>query len=340
MVVIEQDGRVIAGSAGRHGDAEYGAPFLRGVSLGINYLDTCQLALENGLEPSKMLLDGINAVVNGCRELFEMEYEYLSPSGKKFFLVSVTPRIKPGTGAVISHIETTQRRLAQTTLRELSGKMITSLEDERRRIARELHDEVSQRLALMGIELEQIMQALPKKQKDIRRRLRDLWGQNQETSQEVRHLSHNLHCSKLEYLGLVAALKSLCNDLSSHQELRIRFRHFEVPPSIPNDVSLCIYRVVQESLRNVIKHSGARAAQVSLSGGHREISLCISDEGCGFDPDGIKAKAGIGLIGIRERLLLIGGHVSIESQPSRGTRVVAWIPLPEQDQDANSLKRP
>jgi signal transduction histidine kinase len=190
----------------------------------------------------------------------------------------------------------------------------------------------------MGIELEQIMQALPRKQNEVRRRLRDLWGQNQETSQEVRHLSHNLHCSKLEYLGLVAALKGLCNELSNHQELRIRFKHFEVPSLIPKDVALCIYRVVQESLRNVIKHSGARVAQVVLSGGHRGLNLCISDEGSGFDPESIKTKAGIGLIGIRERLLLIGGEVSIESQPSRGTQVVARVPLPERG--TGSLKRP
>jgi signal transduction histidine kinase len=339
IVVVNKDGRVIAGSAGRHSDAESGAPLLNDVSLGVNYFDTCRLALENGLESAAILLEGINAVVNGSREMFEMEYEYLSPSGQKFFLVSVTPRSEAGSGAVISHIETTERRLAQTSLRELSGKMITSLEEERRRIARELHDDVSQRLALMGIEMEQIIQALPRKQSNVRRRLRDLWGQNQETSLDVRRLSHNLHSSKLEYLGLVAAVKSLCNELSNHQELRIRFKHFDVPSSIPTKVALCIYRVVQESLSNVIKHSGAREVQVVLSGGHREIHLCVSDEGAGFDPDSIKAKAGIGLIGIRERLLLVGGEVSIESQPSRGTRIVARVPLPEQGQDTNVLKR-
>ena len=332
LVVIDQGGRVIAGSVGRHCNAESGAPFLRGVSLGVNYFDICGHGLENEPESTATLLAGINAVVNGSRQAFEMEYEYVSASGPHFFHISVTPRGEAGTGAVISHIETTERRLAQTNLRELSGKLITSLEEERRRIARELHDDVSQRLALMGIELEQIMQALPKKDYNVRRRLRDVWGQNQETSQEVRQLSHNLHSSKLEYLGLVAALKSLCNDLSNHQELRIRFKHFDVPSYIPKDAALCVYRVVQESLRNVIKHSGARVAQVTLSGGRGEINLCISDEGHGFDLNDVKTKAGIGLIGMRERLLLVGGEVSIESQPSRGTRIVARVPLPEQRQ--------
>ena len=333
MVVIDQGGKVIAGSVGRHSNAASSAPFLRGVSLGVNYFDICGQGLENGPESTARLLGGIDAVVNGSRQTFEMEYEYVSASGPHFFHIAVTPRGEAGTGAVISHIETTERRLAQTNLRELSGKLITSLEEERRRIARELHDDVSQRLALMGIELEQIMQALPKKDINVRRRLRDVWGQNQETSQEVRQLSHNLHSSKLEYLGLIAALKSLCNDLSNHQELRIRFRHFDVPSYIPKDAALCIYRVVQESLRNVIKHSGARVAQVTLSGGHGEVNLCISDEGHGFDLNDVKTKAGIGLIGMRERLLLVGGEVSIESQPSRGTRIVARVPLPEQGKD-------
>jgi len=341
IVVVNQEGRVIAASVGRHFDAESGAPFLNGVSLGLNYFDTCRLALENGLESAAILLEGIDAVVKGSRKIFEMEYEYLPGSGQKFFRVTVTPRSEArGGGAVISHIETTERRMAQANLRELSGKMITSLEEERRRIARELHDDVSQRLALMGIEMEQIIQALPRKQSDVRRRLRALWGQTQETSLEVRRLSHNLHSSKLEYLGLVAAVKSLCNELSKRHGLRIRFNHFDIPSSIHKDVALCIYRVVQESLSNVIKHSGAREAQVALSGEHREINLCISDEGCGFDPANSKAKGGIGLIGIRERLLLIGGEASIESQPSRGTRILARVALPEQGRYTNVLKRP
>jgi signal transduction histidine kinase len=336
IVVVDQDAIVVAISTGKHFNADSDAPFLCGISTGANYFDACRAAIKKGLESTATLLGEIDAVIKGSRERFEMECEFQSASGPKFFRVSVTRRMEAGGGAVISHIETTERRRTQTKLRELSGKTITSLEDERRRIARELHDEVSQRLALMGIEIEQIMQALP--ENDVRRRLKDLWGHNQETSLEVRRLSHNLHSSKLEYLGLVAAVKSLCNDLSNHHGLRIRFKHVDVPPSIPKDVALCIYRVVQESLRNVIKHSGASEAQVALSGGQREINLCISDEGSGFDIDDIKAKAGIGLIGIRERLQLVGGEVSIESQPSRGTRIAARVSLREQGQNTKCSK--
>ena len=338
IVVVTQRGRVIASSAGRHVDIDNSTPLLNGISLGSNVFDICREALEKGFEPAALLLEGIEAVVKGSREMFEMEYEYLSPSGQRFFQVSATGRAEARGGAVISQIETTERRVAQANLRELSGKMITSLEDERSRIARELHDDVSQRLALMGIEMEQIMQALPGKQDSVRKRLRELWGQNQEISSEVRQLSHNLHSTKLEYLGLVAAVNSLCNELSKHHGLRIRFKHLDVSSSIPTKVALCIYRVVQESLGNVVKHSGAQEAQVTLTGLHGEINLRISDEGAGFDPETIKTKGGIGLIGIRERLLLIGGEVSIESQPSHGTRIVARVPLPEQGQDT-TLKR-
>lgn len=339
IVVVDNGGKVIAVSAGRHFAPESGLALLTSVKVGDCYLDTCRLARESGFESAGTVLEGIESVVDGTRGMFEMEYESLSPSGQRFFQISVTPLGESGSGAVISHSETTERRMAQARLRELSGKMIRSLEEERTRIARELHDDVSQRLALMGIEMEQIIQSLTGKQTDVGRRLKDLWRRNQETSLEVRRLSHHLHSSKLEYLGLVAALKSLCAELSKNQTLRIGFKHFDVPSSIPRDVALCIYRVVQESLRNAAKHSGARDAQVTLYGTSGEINLSISDEGSGFDPDSVKAQGGIGLIGMRERLHLIGGEISIDSRPSQGTRIAARVPLEEHDQGADVLKR-
>ena len=143
----------------------------------------------------------------------------------------------------------------------------------------------------------------------------------------MRRLSHQLHPSQLEYLGLVAAVNSFCKQISEHHGIRIRFEHFDVPTSIPRDKALCMYRVVQESLRNVVKHSGSGMAQVVISCSAGEIKLCISDEGAGFDPDSNKTKAGIGLIGMRERLLLVGGEISIDSQPSLGTTISARVPL-------------
>ncbi len=339
-VVVDKDGRVVAVSEGRGFGAEMCAALPTVASLGVNYFEACRKACDGGFGPARAILAGVEAVVDGSRELIEIECEWLSPFGRKFLKVSITPLRKRGAGAVISYNDTTQHKMAEARLRELSGKIIKAVEEERTRIARDLHDDLSQRLALMGLEVEQIIHVLPGNCGDAQRRLSDLWKRNQETSIEVRRLSHHLHPSKLEYLGLAAAVRSFCNELSEHQGIRIRFKHSGVPSSMPNDMALCIYRVVQESLRNVVKHSGAEKAEVVISCTPAEIKLCISDEGAGFDRDSDKTKTGIGLIGMRERLLLIGGEISIDSQPSRGTRIAARIPLKQQAQDTGVLHVP
>lgn len=335
-IIVDKGGRVIAVSEGRG----LGAQMLPAVvSPGVNYFDACREACDRGFEPARAILAGVEAVVGGSRKIVEIEGEWLSPFGRKFLKVSITP-LSDRPGAVISYNDTSQHKMAEARLQELSGKIINAVEEERSRIARDLHDDLSQRLALMGLEVAQVMHTLPSNCGDAQRRLSELWKRNQETSIEVRRLSHHLHPSKLEYLGLVAAVKSFCKDLSEHQGITIQFKHFDVPSSIPKATALCIYRVVQESLRNVVKHSGAEKAQVLISCSPDEIKLCVSDKGVGFDPDGNKTKTGIGLIGMRERLLLIGGGISIDSQPSQGTRISAWIPLKHQAQDTDLLHVP
>jgi signal transduction histidine kinase len=337
-VVVDKGGWVVAVSEGRG----FGAKMLPTVvSLGDNYFDACRDACDRGFEPARAVMAGVEAVVRGSRQMIEIECEWMSPFCRKFLKVSITPLRELGAGAVISYTDTSKHKMAESRLRQLSGKIINAVEEERKRIARDLHDDLSQRLALMGLEVAQVIHTLPSNCGDAQRRLSDAWKRNQETSIEVRRLSHHLHPSKLEYLGLVAAVKSFCKDLSEHQEMRIQFRHFDVPPSIPKAAALCIYRVVQESLRNVVKHSGAKKAQVVISCSAGEINLCISDEGAGFDPDSDKTKTGIGLIGMRERLLQIGGEISIDSRPSRGTRITARIPLkqPAQDTDVSQVTK-
>jgi signal transduction histidine kinase len=212
-------------------------------------------------------------------------------------------------------------------LRELGGRLIGSQEDERRRIARELHDDFNQRLSLLSVELEQASQQLPESPARVRELMQDLSNRTQELSTDVHRLSHRLHPAKLELLGLVAAVKSFCKELSRQEGARIEFTHRKVPTSIPEDVALCIYRIVQEALRNVVKHSGTGEARVELTGGRDAIRLQVSDSGVGFKPDSVKASGGLGLVSMRERLRLVGGEFSIESQPSRGTRVDIRVPL-------------
>lgn len=215
----------------------------------------------------------------------------------------------------------------EEALRDLSGQLISVQEAERQRIARELHDNLSQRMALLSIELQQLDQALPKRKSALRTCIRDMWARAQEISAEMNRLSYQLHPSKLEHVGLVAAVQDLCAEVSEHQTLKVEFRHQGFPAALPKDVALCIFRIVQESLHNVIRHSGARKALVVLTKADHTVHLCVSDGGRGFDVESTRSKGGLGLISMHERLRLVGGEFSVCSQPSRGTEVNASVPL-------------
>ena len=136
-----------------------------------------------------------------------------------------------------------------------------------------------------------------------------------------------LHPSKLEQLGLAAAIRSLCKELAGGHGMRIEFTPGEPPGRVSEDAALCLYRIVQEALRNVIKHSGARLAVVELSGAADSVALRIADDGAGFDPRLVEGKGGLGLVSMRERLRLVGGEIAINSRPGAGTRIDVQVPL-------------
>jgi signal transduction histidine kinase len=262
---------------------------------------------------------------------FEMEYRLRRIDGEYRWIVDYgVPRFESdGTfcGYIGSCVDITDRKLLETSLHELSGRLIHAQEEERARIARELHDDLSQRMALLSIGLEQFEQGMPDLSSKARQQLHHIAEVTRELSSDIHNLSHQLHPSKLDTLGLVAAVWGLCKELSKQHDLQIKFVHDDVPGQIPKDVTLCLFRIVQEALRNVVKHSGAMEAKLELSSHGDEIDLCISDRGQGFDPELVKGEAGLGLISMRERLRLVGGHLSVESEPSHGTRIRVRIPL-------------
>jgi PAS domain S-box-containing protein len=223
--------------------------------------------------------------------------------------------------------DVTGRKLAEEALFRLSRRLIEAQELERARIARELHDDLSQRMALLQISLEQVAQDTAGLSSKIRQQLHNITKVSAEISSSLHDLSHQLHPYKLDTLGLVAALGGFCNEFSRQHNLQVQFVHHHVPAQIPNEVTLCLFRIAQEALRNVVKHSGGTEAEVELSGHGDRIDLCISDSGVGFSPEHVKAETGLGLISIRERLRLVGGHLSVESEPSHGTRIRARVPL-------------
>ena len=218
-------------------------------------------------------------------------------------------------------------RQGQRELRSLTGRLIHAQEEERRRIARELHDDLNQGLALLAIELDLLAQKSPESVALLGDRLHELSSRVKKLSSAVHNLSHLLHPSKLEQLGLVASIRSLCKELARDHEMEIEFVDRQLPPSIPADAALCLYRIAQEALQNVLKHSGAQHARVDLQGSEDAVVLRITDEGAGFDPGSVGEKGGLGLVSMRERLQMLGGTIVINSRPGEGTRIDVRLPL-------------
>jgi PAS domain S-box-containing protein len=262
---------------------------------------------------------------------FEMEYRLRRFDGEYRWLVDFgVPRFESdGTfcGYIGSCVDITDRRSSEESLHALTGRLISAQEEERARIARELHDDFSQRLALLGIGLGQLWKKLPASEVAGRASVLDILREAKEISSDIHILSHQLHSSKLEHVGLVPALHGLCKEIGDKYKIQIHFTHSEFPLDVPKDMALCLFRVAQEALGNVIKHSGTREAHVELSARAAGISLRISDQGRGFEPDMRNPRAGIGLIGMSERLRLVGGKLGIKSQPNRGTEIAAEVPL-------------
>ncbi len=221
----------------------------------------------------------------------------------------------------------TERKRVEEVLSSMSRRLIEAQEQERARIARELHDDLGQRIALLANEMEQLQQSSPDLPIEVSSGISELQKQTFQIATDLQSLSHELHSSKLEYLGLAAAMRGFCQEFGGQQKVEVNFKSHNLPNPLSPDVSLCLFRVMQEALHNSVKHSGVRRVEVQLWGALDEIHLKVSDLGAGFDSNAIKKSRGLGFISMEERLKLLKGTLSIESQPKRGTTINARIPL-------------
>jgi PAS domain S-box-containing protein len=245
---------------------------------------------------------------------YEMKNTY-PELGERDILVSYFPIEGPsGVDRVACIVQDiTEHKLAEEALSTVSQKLIEAHEEERTHIARELHDDVGQRLVLLAWQL-------GSSKGDLRKQVEDL-------ANDVQALSHQLHSPKLDYLGLAAAAAGFCGELSDRQRVEIEFHSENIPKELPKEISLCLFRVLQEALQNAIKHSGSRHFQVSLRGGASEIELTVHDSGIGFEPEEAIEGRGLGLTSMQERLKLVQGKLSIDSKPQRGTTIHARVPV-------------
>jgi PAS domain S-box-containing protein len=225
--------------------------------------------------------------------------------------------------------DVTERQEAEEALAGVSGKLIAAHEEERTRIARELHDDINQRLALVAVNLKNLKQDLPASEFKACSRIEQISQSVHDLVSDVQALSHRLHSSKLDYLGLEAASASFCKELSEQQHVEINFHTDGVPEILSSEISLSLFRVLQEALHNAVKYSGVRQFEVSLTGTSYEIQLVIRDDGIGFNLDDTKRQYGLGLASMKERLKLVHGTLSIDSKPQRGTTILACVPFAE-----------
>ena len=265
----------------------------------------------------------------GERQSFEMEYRARRNDGEyRWILDTGVPRFNPGgsfAGYIGSCLDITDRKLAEEALASVGHRLIEAHEEERRWIARELHDDIVQRVALPAAKLEEC------NQQGVDDRIRQACQVLSDLAKDIQALSHRLHSSMLEYLGLVAAAKSFCRELSEQRNVRIEFKHSDIPSAVPKDISLCLFRVLQEALQNAVRHSGGQDFAVEVHNTEDGIRLIVSDSGIGFDWRHAINHRGLGLISMRERLHLVNGELAIQSEPGRGTTVLARVPHRHED---------
>jgi PAS domain S-box-containing protein len=224
-------------------------------------------------------------------------------------------------------VDITERKRAEQAAHELSGRLISAQEEERARLAKELHDGLSQNLALLAVELELFGQRPTGALDEVSERMQEFSTRAKELSSEVHRLSHGLHPAKLEQLGLAAALGGFCRELEAGGLISVKFSCYDVSRALPKDLALCLYRVTQEALQNVVKHSGARNATVELRKEANELQLRIADDGKGFDATAEPPAGTLGLVSMRSRVRLVGGNISWDSTPGQGTRVNVRAPV-------------
>jgi PAS domain S-box-containing protein len=254
------------------------------------------------------------------------EKRCLHKSGRIVYTQSSASLIRKSDGApqyfVGEVMDVTSHKQAEEALSGMTRKLIEAQEQERARIGRELHDDINQRLAMVAVEIEQ----LQNDRSEVQERLQKIRKELVSISDDVQALSHELHSSKLDYLGVVAGIRSWCKEFGEHHGMNINFRA-DIASPISSEISLTLFRILQEAIHNAVKHSGVKQAEVHLSEHSNEIHLTIRDFGKGFEIDAAKQGRGLGLVSMEERVRLVNGTIAIESRPMGGTSIRIEIPF-------------
>jgi PAS domain S-box-containing protein len=253
---------------------------------------------------------------------YDGEYHWISGAGSPRFLTD---------GAFAGFIgccfDINDRKTIERARIELARRLLGAQEAERGRIARELHDGIGQEIALLGIQMQRASASADPVSGLQRPMMQELSSKLAAIGVHVSHLSHQLHSSELEYLGLAVAITKLCREFSEQYPIRLTCACRHIPKDLNNDIALTVLRIVQEALHNIAKHSGAKLVQVEVSCTEGELTVSVQDDGIGFDVQRTRPGVGLGLVSMRERIYLLGGTFTIDSAVGAGTSVRAHVPL-------------
>jgi signal transduction histidine kinase len=271
---------------------------------------------------------------------FAMDYACQTPSGPAYFRMNVTPIAYKNARVAISHTDITNLQLAKikdsNRLQQFARRLIHAQEEERRRISREIHDDLGSRIAFMSFSVRRMIEQSPKDTESAAVTLAELNRVVEglgDLAAALRDMSHQLHPPSLQYVGIGGALKSLRKVFEDTYGIQVEVVVPAKTPPLSDEVALCIFRISQECLQNIAKHSGAKKCRVVLEHSHEQVQLIVSDTGRGFVRSEAIAKGGVGLLSMEERALSIGGCVTVKSDRGAGTEIRLTMPLHKERPD-------
>jgi len=312
---------------------ENGVPLNR-IGAGTNYLEVCHQAKGVSVT-SRRALVGIEAVLKGKAPSFSMDYSCQTRSGLAYFRMSVTPVVYGNARVAIAHTDITDLRISKEEefkrLREFARRLINAQEEERQRLSRELHDDLGHRIALLSFSVSQVIKQHSKNTPVSVRDLNKILEGITDFSIAVRNLSHHLCPPSLHYLGIGAALKSVAEEFEGVYGIRVELVVPSETPRLPAEAELGMFRILQESLQNIAKHSGATKVKIVLENKARALRLTISDSGRGFNRSEVAKRGGLGFVSMEERALSIGAQLNVTSSPEAGTEIRLEVPVQQLD---------
>jgi signal transduction histidine kinase len=275
-----------------------------------------------GVSTSMVFVAGVScwAAVHGHGPFAGSDLQRNSLSLVLFLVFATTPFL-------MLAVVVEERERARLIQQALGGRLIYAQEQERKRIARELHDDISQKLALISVEVEKARQSLNGSAAETKQRLAEVQSHCSEVAFGIHSLSRQLHSSNLDYLGIAGAIAGFCREFSEKYDLVVEFTERNVPNRIADDSALCLFRIAQEALNNARKYSGTKKFDVELFGGADEVHVTVRDQGAGFDLEQVRRTGGLGLVSMEERVHLVRGSLSIHSRPGAGTTIKAVVPI-------------